>query len=217
MSNPHPFVRTQICHLEVLSVQHASYIVRWANPGNSQTVHEIASVDPTYKRGAPDSENYIIPPMHWHWYQDEFFTIKRGAFIFTLEGKDIHRHANDGLGAIKIPKGFRHTFRVDQDCQEDRCEIEFTADDVGKGGLSETIFRNIYGYLDDCEKNKCAPSPVQMLLLFDSAEMSLALPGPRWIANPVSWLLGIVVGRWLGRVLGYKVSYPEYSEEKKCT
>ena len=83
------------------------------------------------------------------------------------------------------------------------------------GGLSERFFRNIYGYLDDCERNACAPSPVQMLMFLDSAEMSLALPGPRWVANPVSWALGVVVGRWVGGVLGYKASYPEYYEEKK--
>lgn len=57
-------------------------------------------------------------------------------------------------------------------------------------------FRNIYQYLDDCYVQGRAPPLPQLLLQLDSAEISLALPGPVWIAHPISYALGVVLGRW---------------------
>lgn len=72
------------------------------------------------------------------------------------------------------------------------------------------FFRNIYSYLDDCYLQNVSPSLPQLLMMLDSAEISMAFPGPGFIARPVSWVFGVVVGRWLGGLLGYRASYPEY-------
>ena len=80
--------------------------------------------------------------------------------------------------------------------------------------MDENLFRNLYCYLDDCEKSECKPSKMQVLMFLDAAEVSPAFSGPRWLANPVSWVYGVVVGRWLGSLMGYKVSYKEYYSEK---
>lgn len=80
-------------------------------------------------------------------------------------------------------------------------------------------FRNIYTYLDDCWLQGVEPSLPQLLLMLDSAEISLAFPwGPDWLMRGVSYAMGVVVGRWLGGyVLGYKASYPEYWDESAET
>lgn len=94
------------------------------------------------------------------------------------------------------------------------------------GSLSVTVrrlirvsFRNLYQYLDDCWLQGQQPALPQLLLQLDSAEVSLALPGPAWLAHPISYAVGVVVGRWYGGyVCGYKASYPEYycgKESKK--
>jgi hypothetical protein len=78
-------------------------------------------------------------------------------------------------------------------------------------GGNERFFRNLYCYLDDCESQKVAPSLPQLILFLHSAEVSLAFPGPGWIARPLSYAFGVVVGKCIGEyVLGYKTSYPEY-------
>jgi hypothetical protein len=78
-------------------------------------------------------------------------------------------------------------------------------------GGNERFFRNVYCYLDDCESQKVSPSAPQLLLFLHSAEMSLAFPGPGWIARPLSYIVGLVVGKGIGEyLLGYKSSYPEY-------
>ena len=72
-------------------------------------------------------------------------------------------------------------------------------------------FRNIYQYLDDCWVQGQEPRLPQLLLILHSAEVSLALPGPAWLALPISYAMGVVIGLWWGGyVLGYQASYPEY-------
>ena len=204
------FKRSSTAQLEELSFQGGARVTRWPTPSKGTTVHVVEKIDPSYARGKPLSENPIIPPYHWHWYQDEFFTIKHGSFIFTLEGQDIKRSATDGKGVVRIPARARHTFRADPDTQDEQVLIEWTTNDEGNKGITEEFFRNLYGYLDDCEKAGCQPSLPQLLMFLDAGEVSLAFPGPTFLAHPASWLLGVIGGRWLGWALGYKPSYKEY-------
>ena len=155
-----------------------------------------------------------------HWYQDEFFHITEGRYIFTLEGKMTTVSATDPQ-PVRIPARSRHTFKVD-DTHEGPCTIEIStrispkspASEPEAFGANEKFFRNIYSYLDDCYSQNVTPSLPQLVLMLDSAEISMAFPGPRWLANPLSWAFGVVVGRWFGgNVLGYKASYPEYWRE----
>ena len=76
-------------------------------------------------------------------------------------------------------------------------------------------FRNVYTYLDDCWLQGVSPSLPQLLLMLDSAEISLAFSfGPDWLMRALSYSMGVVVGRWFGGcVLGYSASYPEYWDE----
>lgn len=93
---------------------------------------------------------------------------------------------------------------------------ESPADDPEAYGGSEKFFRNVYSYLDDCYLQGVSPKLSQLLLFLDSAEMSVALPGPAWLAQKASYALGVVIGRWYGGyVLGYKSSYPEYWDENR--
>ena len=204
--------RTVCNHVETLTHHGGARTVRWETPPHGLSVLEIEHIDPAYGRGRKDEDNHIRPPYHWHWYQTEFFHIKQGAFIFTLEGKSF-RHTAADPQPVTIPVTHRHTFKTDPDCTE-TCIIEISAQPPDSG-LSERFFRNIYGYLDDCETQKVTPSPIQLLMFLDSAEVSLALPGPRFVANPISWLIGVVLGRWLGWLLGYRDDYPEYYDAKR--
>lgn len=64
-------------------------------------------------------------------------------------------------------------------------------------GVSERFFRNLYSYLDDCYVQGASPSLFQLLIFLDSAETSLAFPGPGWLVRPASWL---AAGRRSGKV-----------------
>lgn len=114
---------------------------------------------------------------------------------------------------IRIPATARHTFRADETCTEE-CIVEISASP--EDGISEEFFRNIYSYLDDCLNQNVSPSLPQLLLFLNHAQVSLAFPGPALLMRWVSWMMGVVVGRWFGGyVLGYKSSYPEYWDPKR--
>ena len=218
MSSPKTNVkRSSTATSSSLSLHSGARIVRWARPSPDATVHEIESINPRYKAGLPLSENYIIPPYHWHWHQDEIFRVTQGTFLFKLEGVETRKTAADG--EIRIPARAHHTFRADPECEAERCVVEFTtgkSDVGGEGGVDEKFFRNIYSYLHDCDEQNVQPSLPQMLLFLDSAEVGLALPiRPRFLANWVSWAMGVVIGRWFGRwMLGLRASYGEYWDDK---
>lgn len=93
------------------------------------------------------------------------------------------------------------------------CKFVSLRDDVHELIL-DCSFRNIYTYLNDCWLQGVGPSLPQLLIMLDSAEVSLAFPGPAWLMRVLSYSMGVVVGRWFGGyVLGYKASYPEYWNE----
>jgi len=206
--------RTNTSQSLALSVHNGVRTTTWSVPSSKdESVEETQVIhDPGRYKGVPLSENPLVPPYHWHWNQDEYFHIKRGRFIFTLEGTDT-TYSSTSPQPIFVPKKARHTFRVDPDCEEE-CELVITASPDDENSVSERFFRNLYSYLDDCEKQKVSPSLVQLLCFIHSAGASLALPGPALVSQWASWLLGLVVGRFGGWLLGYKSSYPEYYDVK---
>jgi hypothetical protein len=141
---------------------------------------------------------------------------RESRYIFTLEGKDTTISASDPQ-PVHIPARARHTFKVDDTC-DGPCTIEIStstsprsvSEDPEAEGATSKFFRNVYSYLDDCYIQNVSPSLPQLLMMLDSAEISMAFPGPGFIARPASYAFGVVFGRWLGGFLGYQSSYPEY-------
>ena len=44
----------------------------------------------------------------------------------------------------------------------------------------------------------------------------MAFPGPIWLAHPLSYIFGLVVGVGIGQyLLGYKANYAEYYDAKR--
>ncbi|KAF2152401.1 hypothetical protein K461DRAFT_146181 [Myriangium duriaei CBS 260.36] len=189
----------------------------WVKPLTGHSVLEIQTThNPEVFLSVPDDKNVLIPPPHWHWYQDEYFHIRQGRYLFTLEGKTFPVSASDPQ-PVRIPATARHTFKVDP-THQGPCTIEISTDTSplqdGKAdvaGASERFFRCIYSYLDDCHSQKVAPSLPQLLLMLHDAEISLAFPGPAWLMRWVSWGFGLVIGKGVGQyLLGYRSTYPEY-------
>ncbi|KAK0842655.1 hypothetical protein LTR91_025169 [Friedmanniomyces endolithicus] len=210
--------RSNVAHTGTLTQHNGIRSVWWESPAEGNSVRELQTTHtPTAMQKPSNKLNYLTPPLHWHWYQEEFFHVTEGRYIFTLEGKDMVVSASD-LMPIKITPRARHTFKADE-THEGPCSIEIStaisprspAGDPEGEGMNEKFFRNIYQYLDDCWVQGQAPRLPQLLLILHSAEVSLALPGPAWLALPISYAMGVVIGLWWGGyVLGYRASYPEY-------
>ena len=77
----------------------------------------------------------------------------------------------------------------------------------------EKYFRNLLGYLDDCQRANVHPDLFQILLILHDNQTSLAVTKiPEKVRKFVSkWILGYVGGKIIGeKILGYRSSYAEY-------
>jgi quercetin dioxygenase-like cupin family protein len=173
----------------------------------NQAVSMSTRIDPKFNSHLSQFKNPANAPYHWHYHQREDFLIESGSIIFHLDGKDVVKTKADGL--ISIHPGTYHTFRADPASSEE-IFVRVTAprDDPG---LNEQFIRNIYSYMEDCTEQKIKPNICQLFLFLYSTDTYPALPGPKFIAQPLSryltWFLGVVVGK---HILGFKESYEEY-------
>lgn len=92
--------KTRTSNQETLSVYSGNRTTTWppAPPGHS-TLEIQRTFDPTRWKDVPVDKNYLVPPYHWHWYQDEYFDIKKGyvccEVIIMKEGVDERMNGAD--------------------------------------------------------------------------------------------------------------------------
>jgi len=192
---------------EEISLFGGALIHHWRKPAPGDSLAMVVHLEPKFNAHLPPRKNPANPPYHFHYKQREDFKVEQGSVIFTIEGKDVVKTKEDGI--IIIHPGMYHTFRVDPNSKEDALLlITAEADD---NGLTERFFRNLFGYLKDCELRKQAPNVFQMFLFFHSAGMSVVLPGPKFIAQPLSRFVTYLIGPVIGKaVFGFKENYEEY-------
>lgn len=109
------------------------------------------------------------PPYHWHLRQDETFLVLRGRMLATIEGVDRVVGAGE---KVTIVAGQYHTF-CNADAAADVKEKESGGGQNLKVSIGldpadrerdEAFFRNLYSYLDDCERHGVAPQLPQLCL-----------------------------------------------------
>ncbi|KEQ99351.1 hypothetical protein AUEXF2481DRAFT_172394 [Aureobasidium subglaciale EXF-2481] len=190
------FARTRTAESDSVVSCNGARTTKWHTPRSGNSVLEIQTY-PDSSSITKSQREQLVPPYHWHWYQEEHFTVTQGTFIFTLNGKDTKISATDPNPRMNITPGAPHTFAPDPS-HKGPCVIEISAETSPLS--SETTHQ------------KTTPSLPQLLLFLDSAEVSLAWDiGPTWLMQYMTYGLGVVVGRWIGGgLLGYKGSYPEY-------
>ena len=199
----HPPTRTRQSHLRTIHTESGRTTIEFSPSSSSHaladaTVHAMRTI-------VPAGKTIHDPPYHWHKYQTETFTVLRGTFLANVEGVQTPIKAGS---TVTVEAGQYHTFT--NPSQTEELEI-LTGLDPAERERDEAFFRNLYGYLDDCEKAKISPSLCQILLWLWTFDCYLALPGPKWLMRIVSqimvWVLGVVVGKYL---LGYQQNYEEY-------
>ncbi|KAH8811277.1 hypothetical protein F5884DRAFT_269711 [Xylogone sp. PMI_703] len=205
--------RSQTAHEETLITHDGAGSSTWLLPEEGYSVLERRFIRNAAEwKNVPIDKNPLVPPYHWHWYQTEYFNIKKGRFVFLVEGQEFVY--DETSPKISVPPTARHRYWADPS-YDGECEVHISASPAR--GLDEKFYRNLYSYLNDCERQKVKPSLPQLLLFCDSAEFSIAFPGPALLMRWLSWMFGVVVGRWYGGLwLGLKTSYDEYFDENRA-
>ncbi|KAI1391739.1 uncharacterized protein F4822DRAFT_104409 [Hypoxylon trugodes] len=153
------------------------------------------------------------PPLHFHPYQDEQIKVLSGQLIVDVEGQEHRLSPNDA--ELRVRRWAHHRLRPSMDDPE---KVEIRA--LVTGQKSSQLFRedvlfleNWYRYQDDIVMNKKKVELLQILAMFDAGGTYLSFP--TWIpfGKTISRITGIVLGRWLGGMLGYQPFYREWSTD----
>jgi mannose-6-phosphate isomerase-like protein (cupin superfamily) len=141
------------------------------------------------------------PPEHIHPIYDEHFDIVQGDFIFKIDGKERRAAAGEQLVA---KKGTPHTFR----CVGDRYGVVIgeTWPAARIGEVISTLFGMAH---EGALTPKGQPKFLQAMMIGSAyADDTVFTNPPPSIAIPIAKALAP-----LGRLLGYRPTYPKYAEE----
>ena len=87
--------RTTTAHLDTVTAWDGAKTSRWVRPADGQSVLEILTVStPQVFLNVPEEKNDAKPPYHWHWYQEETFTVREGYAVtsYRLSQQDLKCH-----------------------------------------------------------------------------------------------------------------------------
>jgi hypothetical protein len=80
--------RSETAQLDSVSQMNGIRSTKWVRPPQGRSVLEIQTTHrPRDLQKVPENLNYLTPPLHWHWYQDEYFNIKEG---YTMMSPEMH-------------------------------------------------------------------------------------------------------------------------------
>ncbi|KAI9892439.1 MAG: hypothetical protein M1814_001396 [Vezdaea aestivalis] len=163
----------------------------------------------------PNPSSAVNPPYHFHKRFSETFAISKGELEFLVDGNIITIPAGK---SITVNPYQSHSWK-NTSTTEVVVSLRFDDTDQWKG--EERFFRNVYGYIEDCNRaarkaGSPTPSinPIQLTAMVYESDTTLTFPGPKAIMQPLgtalTWFMGVFLAKW---VLGYKYTYPEYSKE----
>jgi len=94
-------IRTTTSQQETLVVYGGARTSAWLLPPEGRSVLEVQVIKNAADwKDVPVEKNYCIPPYHWHWYQEEYFDVKKGQVVCGLAVVEIMRwllKINDGM------------------------------------------------------------------------------------------------------------------------
>ncbi|PHH72901.1 hypothetical protein CDD80_4187 [Ophiocordyceps camponoti-rufipedis] len=159
------------------------------------------------------------PPMHFHVYQEEYVEVLEGVLVVELDGKEHVLRPGDGI--LTLPRGVDHrTYPLDGGEKKKVRMLLVGEQSSSPFKLELAFFENWYAYQEHMFQSGKWLDPIQVLCvlkMFDAAGTYFTLPWWLPFRSSASRLLGIVVGRWIGHLLGYQPFYDEWTTSKMET
>jgi len=153
------------------------------------------------------------PPTHFHPYQWEFFRVLRGKLTIDMNG--VPRHVTAADGEIAVRPYVHHVIYGTPGTEMNEVEFRVSASDPRGGDvvMDQAFFENWYGYQEDVFQRGVKLDLIQVLSMFDAGDTYLSPPS--WVPFRAffGFWLGIILGRWIGGLLGYAPFYPEWTTD----
>ncbi|KAK7753780.1 hypothetical protein SLS62_004145 [Diatrype stigma] len=150
------------------------------------------------------------PFVHFHTNQDEYIQATEGKLAIELEG--VERVLLPGEDEYCIGAWVNHrSYPLELERQDEgNTIVKFLLSGARTPEpyeLNTLFFENWYKYQDHVVKTGGKIDLIQVLSTFDAAGTYIS--PPRWLpfGRRISQVVGVVVGRWLGSLLGYQPFY----------
>ncbi|KAF2788464.1 hypothetical protein K505DRAFT_314851 [Melanomma pulvis-pyrius CBS 109.77] len=153
------------------------------------------------------------PPLHFHPFQEEYITVLEGRLAVEIDGRERILHPTDGEICIQ-PWTNHRLYPPPPHTGDTVTKFLLSGADTGETyKLDELFFENWYGYQDSVFVHGEQINIVQVMSMFDAGGSYLSFPW--WIpcSRYVARLAGIVIGRWLGAVLGIQPYHQKWSSD----
>ncbi|KAI1208143.1 uncharacterized protein F4807DRAFT_431752 [Annulohypoxylon truncatum] len=155
------------------------------------------------------------PPMHFHQHQVEYIQVLEGRLGFEHAGKSWFMVPSEGEFGVR--PGVNHrSYPVPAEDPSTSKTLKFLISGEKTSevfSLDLLFFENWYLYQQKLILNGQNPNIIQVLSTFDAGGSYLSFPDWMPFGRTISVTLGIVVGRWLGGLLGYPPFYPAWSSD----
>ncbi|KAI8624751.1 hypothetical protein F5Y19DRAFT_304950 [Xylariaceae sp. FL1651] len=164
------------------------------------------------------------PPLHFHPYQEEYVEVLEGRLAVEVEG--VEHVLSPRSGEFKLQPWCNHRLyspvaevggqATSQDDEWDGEKTVFllSGQDTDEMFRLDTVFfENWYAYQDLIVVKGEKIDLVQVMSMFDAGGSYLSLP--TWIpfSRTIARGLGIVVGRWIGGLLGYQPFFRKWTTD----
>ncbi|KAB8252956.1 hypothetical protein BDV35DRAFT_375414 [Aspergillus flavus] len=189
-------------------------------PGRCFCFRQRYALKPPIDEGDPDYEriNEALnhpsgPPVHFHPFQNDYFRVEQGRMCLEVDGQTRILTPEDG--EVQGRAGCIHRFYVAPDSTEDMVIILSASDPGMDYQLDRVFFENWYGLWHDYLVHEGKMDFIQLLCTYDAGDAYLLPPAwlPDWLRKKIGYWGGIIVGRWIGGLLGYRPFFKEYTTD----
>ncbi|KAJ5302097.1 hypothetical protein N7508_006960 [Penicillium antarcticum] len=151
------------------------------------------------------------PPPHFHQFQTEYFRVEHGVLGINVDG--VTRRITKADGEISVKAGSVHNFFIHSDSPESMTVYLSASDSGNDYQLDRVFFENWYGYWHDALLHDGGLDWIQFLAIQDGGDAYT--PAPAWVPfrRQVGYWTCVIVGRWIGGLLGYKPFFREYTTD----
>ncbi|CAI6334212.1 unnamed protein product [Periconia digitata] len=160
------------------------------------------------------------PPLHFHPHQEEYIKVTEGSLAVEFEGQEHVLTSEDGEFLVK-PWAIHRLYTLPPSAQgEDSSTHGNRVSFQASGERTEEMykmdylfFENWYGYQDEMIRDRKSISLIQTMSMFDAGGSYIVLPWWVPFRRRTSQILGILIGRCLGGLLGYRPFYRKWSTD----
>ncbi|OTA81552.1 hypothetical protein M434DRAFT_17355 [Hypoxylon sp. CO27-5] len=164
------------------------------------------------------------PPLHFHPYQEEYVEVLDGRLVLEVEGIESVLTKNDGEVCIHPWASHRlypPSLELDNigglpDAPSTRGVTRFLLSGQRTSEafrLDTVFFQNWYGYQDEIFSQGGKFDIIQVMNMFDAGGSYASLPEWFPFGKRIAQCAGIVIGRWLGGLLGYQPFHRRWTRD----